>query len=96
MSRICAQYAVCMNDDDLNYLKEHAEKHAQQSSLQATVAYDGEDGLLHLMVIMRVGGGQPKSIRRSVKFQSRPQAEAFIDDIIRLAQRARADSPRLP
>jgi len=79
-----------MNEDELNYLREHAEKHAQRSSLQATVAYDGEDGLLHLMVIMRVGGGQPKSIRRSVKFQSRAQAEAFIDDVIGLAQRAKS------
>jgi len=81
-----------MDDDELNYLKEHAEKHAQRSSLQATVAYDGEDGFLHLMVIMRVGGGQPKSIRRSIKFQSRAQAEAFIDDIIRRAELARSSA----
>ena len=47
--------------------------------VEATVSYDGDDGFITVEVITRAGGGQPRSIKRSARFQSRAQAEAFID-----------------
>jgi len=79
-----------MNEEDLNYLKECAARRAQQFSLEATVTYDSRDGFMTVEVIKSAGGGEPISIRMSVKFHDRAQAEAFIEDIIRLGQRAGA------
>jgi hypothetical protein len=74
-----------MNEEDLNYLKQYAPREAHQFAVEATFSYDSDDGFITLEVITRAGGGQPRSIKRSARFQSRAQAEAFIDHAIRAA-----------
>ena len=79
-----------MNEAELKSLKEYAVGRAHQLALEATVTHDDSDGFIAVEVIKRAGDGPPISIRRSTKFQSRAQAEAFIDHAIALAQRAGA------
>jgi hypothetical protein len=74
-----------VNEEDLNYLKEHAARQANQFVVEATVSFDSDDGFITVEVITRAGGEQPRSIKRSARFQSRAQAEAFIDHAIRAA-----------
>jgi len=79
-----------MNEQELDYLKEYAGRRARQLALEATVTYGDSDGFIIVEVIKRAGGGQPISIKRTMKYLNRVQAEAFVDDILGLARRAGA------
>lgn len=74
-----------MNDEELKYLKEYIARQANQFAVEATVSYDGDDGFITVGIVTRAGGGQPRSIKRSAKSQSRAQVEAFIDHAVRAA-----------
>jgi hypothetical protein len=59
---------------------------AHQLAVETVVSCDKGSGFMTIEVICRAGGGEPRSVKRSAKFQSRAQAEAFIDDAIRAAR----------
>lgn len=75
-----------MNDEELKYLKEYIARQAHQFAVEATFSYDCHDEFMDIKVVTRAGGGEPRSVKRSAKFQSRAQAEAFIEDAIRTAR----------
>jgi hypothetical protein len=75
-----------MNDDELKYLNEYVARQANQFAVEATFSYDSHDEFMDIEIVTRAGGGEPRSVKRSAKFQSRAQAEAFIEDAIRTAR----------
>jgi hypothetical protein len=79
-----------MNEAELQSLKQYAVGRALQLGLEATVTYDGSHGFITIEVIKRADDAPPISIRRDAKFADRVQAEALIDHVIALAQRAAA------
>ena len=82
--------AAVMNEAELKSLKEYALGRAHQLALEATVTYDHSDGFITVEVIKRARDGSPIAIGRAAKFADRVQAEAVIDRVIALAQRAGA------
>jgi hypothetical protein len=74
-----------MNEKELKYLKEYVARQAHQFAVAATVTYDAEDGFITVDVVTKASSGQPRSVKRSAKFESRAQAEAFIDHAVRAA-----------
>ena len=82
--------APVMNEAELKSLREYAVGRAHQLALEATVTYDDSDGFITVEVIKRAGDGSPISIGRAAKFSDRLQAEAVIDHVIAVAQRAGA------
>jgi hypothetical protein len=79
-----------MNEAESQALKQYAVGQAHHLGLEATVTYDASDGFITVEVIKRAGGGPPISIQRGAKFADRVQAEALIDHVMALAQRAGA------
>jgi hypothetical protein len=75
-----------MNEEELKYLKEYAARQSHQFAVEATFSYDSHDEFMDIEVVTRAGGGEPRSVKRSAKFQSRARAEAFIEDAIRTAR----------
>ena len=75
-----------MNEEELKYLKAYAARQSHQFAVEATVTYDSHDEFMDIEVVTRAGGGEPRSVKRSAKFQSRAQAEAFIENAIRTAR----------
>jgi hypothetical protein len=75
-----------MNEEELKYLKEYVARQAHQFAVEATFSYDGNDEFMDIEIVTRAGGGEPRSVKRSAKFQSRAQAEAFIEHAIRTAR----------
>ena len=74
-----------MKEEELKYLREYVARQAHQFAVAATVTYDAEDGFITVEVVTKAGSGQPRSVKRSAKFESRAQAEAFIDHAVRAA-----------
>jgi hypothetical protein len=74
-----------MNEAELNYLRQYAATLGDQFGVEATVSYDSNDGLIVVDAIGRAGAATPRSIRRSGRFESREQAEALIDQVVRAA-----------
>jgi hypothetical protein len=75
-----------VNEEDLNYLKAYTARQSHQFAVEATFSYDSNDEFMDIEVVTRAGGGEPRSVKRSGKFQSRAQAEAFIEHAIRTAR----------
>ena len=75
-----------MNKEELKNLKEYVARQAHQFAVEATFSYDGSDEFMDIEIITGAGGGEPRSVKRSAKFQSRAQAEAFIEHAIRTAR----------
>ena len=75
-----------MNEDELKYLKAYTAMRAHEFDVEATFSFDSHDEFMDIEVVTRAGGGEPRSVKRSAKFQSRAQAEAFIEDAIRTAR----------
>jgi hypothetical protein len=74
-----------MDEEELNSLRQLAARLAQEFAVEATVDYDRASGFITVKAITRSGGGDPRKIDRSAKFQSRELAEALIDQVIRTA-----------
>lgn len=74
-----------MNEQELNSLRKYAARLGHQFDVDATVSYDNVGGLITVEAITRAGGGQPRKVTRSAKFQTREQAEALIDQVVRTA-----------
>jgi hypothetical protein len=74
-----------MNEEELKYLKEYTARQAHQFAVGATFSYDSHDEFMDIEIVTKAGSGQPRSVKRSAKFASRAQAEAFIEQAIRTA-----------
>lgn len=71
-----------MNAEDRALLDAYGARRAQEFGLEATISFSDDEFVT--VEVVRPAGGVLRSVKRSRKFQNRAQAQAFIDEVIRL------------